>query len=577
MGDNKAMRFLAFLLVWLLPLYGDVVAITGARVIDGTGAAPRAATVLIDNGRISAVGEEVRIPAGAAVVDARGKTLLPGLFDVHTHLLASGGAKDLDWGKILKLYLANGITTVADMSTYPEQFEPMRALIAQGLPAPRVLMAGRFSTPGGHGAEGGRGDFHTQIVQTPREAREAVRRFAAYQPDLLKVFTDGWRYGTDTDMTSMDEETLTALVDEAHKFGLKVVSHTVSKEKAKLAARAGVDIVNHGIGDADLDAEAVRLMAGHHTGYVQTLAVYEPKTAKVVEARKRRWAHLLANGPLARNGGVLLGAGTDAGMPGTPHGSSSLHELELMVQGGLNPLEAISAATLNSARLLGVDSERGSITEGKLADLVLISGDPAADITDIRKVERVWLGGREVDRAALLAAVSRPGPTPLAAVPAQALLDDFESSDGRSRLGTLWINNTDSGHDHALMSYQVTLRTATNHALSVLAEMTPKDRPFASMILPLSKGAVRPVDASAFAGVEFDARGDGEVTLLLRGREAAAPARFRAGAEWHTVRLPFSAFLNAETSALTSLEFRLSRAAGQKAFLELDNLRFYAQ
>ncbi|MBI4877738.1 MAG: amidohydrolase family protein [Acidobacteria bacterium] len=571
------MRFLVLWLVAVLPLCAEVVAVTGARVIDGTGAAPRAATVVIENGRIAAVGEAVSIPVGAVVVDARGKTLLPGLFDVHTHLLASGGAKDLDWGKILKLYLAHGITTVADMSTYPEQFEPMRALIAQGLPAPRVLMAGRFSTPGGHGAEGGRGDFHTQIVQTPREAREAVRRFAAYKPDVIKVFTDGWRYGTDTDMTSMDEETLKALVEEAHRFGLKVVSHTVSMDKAKLAARAGVDVVNHGIGDADLDPEAVRLMAEHHTGYVQTLAVYEPKTAKIAEARKRRWAHLMANGPLARNGGVLLGSGTDAGMPGTPHGASSLHELELMVQGGLSPLEAISAATLNSARLLGLDSERGSITEGKLADLVLIAGDPAANIADIRKIERIWLGGREVDRAALLAAAARPGPTPLAAAKAQAVLDDFESADGRSRLGTLWINNTDGGHDHALMSYQVTPRTSSDHVLSVLAEMTPKDGPYAAMVLPLSKGAVTPVDASAFAGIEFDARGDGEATLQLRGRTGLARTRFQAGPDWKTVRLPFAAFPGAEPAALTALEFTLSRAAGQKAILELDNVRFYQQ
>ena len=90
------------------------------------------------------------------------------------------------------------------------------------------------------GAEGGRGDFHTQEVQTPDEARAAVRRILPYKPDLLKIFTDGWRYGTDTDMTSMDQETLSALVVEGHKNGLKSVSHTVSLDKAKIAARAGV-------------------------------------------------------------------------------------------------------------------------------------------------------------------------------------------------------------------------------------------------------------------------------------------------------------------------------------------------
>lgn len=560
-----------------LPLFAQTLAITGALVVDGTGAPPRAATVIVQEGRIAAVGEGIQPPAGATLIDARGKTLLPGLADLHTHLLASGGGKDLDWGKVLKLYLANGITTVADMSTYPEQFEPMRELIRGGLPAPRLLMAGRFSTPGGHGAEGGRGDFHTQIVQTPREAREAVRRFAAYKPDVIKVFTDGWRYGTDTDMTSMDEETLKALVEEAHSLGLKVVTHTVSVEKARIAARAGVDVVNHGLGDADLDAETARLMKEHKTGYVQTLAVYEPKTAKVVEARRKRWAHLMANGRLARDGGVVLGAGTDAGMPGTPHGVSSLHELELMVKGGLTPLEAIRAATLDSARLMGLDGERGSITEGKLADLVLIGGNPAADIADIRKVERVWLGGSELDRAALLAEAAKPGPTPLKAAPAAELLDDFESAGGRSRVDTLWLNNTDSGHDHAAMSYQRTARTATDHALTILAEMTPKERPFAAMVLPLTKGAVAPVDASRFAGVEFEARGDGDYALALRWRGGQARAPFRAAPEWKKVRVPFQELKGADLRDLTSLEFVIARPAGARAFLELDNVRFYAQ
>lgn len=557
-----------------LSLCAQTIAITGARVVDGTGAAARTANVIVQGDRIAAVGPDVQPPAGATVIDARGKTLLPGLFDLHTHLLAAGGGKDLDWGKILKLYLAHGITTVADMSTYPEQFEPMRALIRDGLPAPRLLMAARFSTPGGHGAEGGRGDFHTQIVQTPREAREAVRRFAAYKPDVIKVFSDGWRYGTDTDMTSMDEATLKALVEEAHAAGLKVVSHTVSVDKARIAARAGVDIVNHGIGDGKLDAETVQLMKDRGTGYVQTLAVYEPKGAKVVEARRRRWSMLMANGPLARDGGVVLGAGTDAGMPGTPHGVSSLHELELMVAGGLTPLEAIRAATRDSARLMGLDGERGVIAEGKQADLVLVDGRPDEVIGDIRKVERVWLGGREQDRPALLAAAVKPGPTPMAAVPAAELLDDFESSDGRSRVGTLWLNNTDNGHDHAEMSYQRTVRAGGGHALTVLARMSAKEVPYAAMVLPLTKGAVMPVDASRFAGVEFEVRGDGEYRLALRAREGAGRAPFRATPEWTRVRVPFA---GAKAAELTALEFIIARPAGDRAFLEIDNVRFYAQ
>lgn len=154
----------------------------------------------------------------------------------------------------------------------------MRRLLAAGLPGPQVLMAARFSSPGGHGAKSGRGDFHTQLVQARREARAAVQRILPYKPDLLKVFTDGWRYGLDVGMTSMDEETLKALVDEAHKGGVKVLTHTVSVEKAKIAARAGADMMIHGVGDAEFDAAALALMKEKGMGYAGTMAVYEPRS-----------------------------------------------------------------------------------------------------------------------------------------------------------------------------------------------------------------------------------------------------------------------------------------------------------
>jgi hypothetical protein len=465
----------------------------------------------------------------------------------------------------------------------------MRKLIADGLPAPRLLLAGRFSTPGGHGAEGGRGDFHTQEVQTPREARSAVRRFAAYRPDLLKVFTDGWRYGADTDMTSMDEATLAALVDEAHKLGLKVVTHTVSLEKAKIAARAGVDIINHGIGDAALDEEALRIMKSKATGYVQTLAVYEPRSGSTSAPRARRWMNLMKNGRLALDAGVILGAGTDAGMTGTWHGSSTLRELELMVQGGLSPLQAISAATGNSAKLLGVEKDRGTVEVGKLADLVLIDGDPAGQIKDIHKVSRVWLGGVEQDRAALVAAIAAPEMTPVKAPKAPALLDDFESANGRSSVDTLWLNNTDAGSAHARMSYQRTLRRPGNHALTVLSEMSDEERPSASMVLPLSAGGVLPLDASAFRGIEFEARGEGAFVLEVQTRAVRDRRFFQTAFEaqpgWRKVRIAFTDLKRGESrnpaswtgADLLALEFVAARKSGEKAWLELDNVRFYVK
>ncbi|MEX2260956.1 MAG: hypothetical protein WD696_03350 [Bryobacteraceae bacterium] len=183
----------------------EITAITGAAVVDGLGGEPQIATVLLRGDRIAAVGSAVEIPAGARIIRAEGHTLLPGLFDVHTHLPYSAvSGVSGDWAKTLKAYLYCGVTSVVDFGTYPETFEPMRRLVQSGrIPGPRLYLAARVTTPDGHGAEGGRADFFSLEVQTPREARAAMRRVLPYRPDAIKVFTDGWRYGTAPEMTSM--------------------------------------------------------------------------------------------------------------------------------------------------------------------------------------------------------------------------------------------------------------------------------------------------------------------------------------------------------------------------------------
>src|SRR5262245_7542166 len=449
----------------------NIIAVIGATVIDGTGAEPSKQTVVIRGDRIDAAGANVEPPAGARRIDAEGMTLMPGLFDLHTHLpysSVSGAAGD--WTKNLKAYLYCGVTSVVDFGAYAEMFEPMRRLIRTGVvAAPRISLAVRITTPGGHGAEGGRGEFFSLEVSTAREARAAVRRALPYQPDVIKAFTDGWRYGAAPDMSSMNEETLTALVDDAHKNGLEVLTHTVTLERAKIAARAGVDVIAHGVGDRAVDEELFRLMKAKGTTYAPTLAVYEPRGRDILtpllgavlapEARLafvpppkpqmrpadgsaengdpprvRRWTILQNNTAALRKAGITFGVGTDSGVTGTHHGWATLRELQLLVAGGLTPIEAITAATGAAARAIKVDGDRGTIAPGKIADLVLVEGEPHKDIRDIEKVKRVFLGGREIDRGKLAREIAEPGLTPLPAVRARELLDDFESGDGRSSI-----------------------------------------------------------------------------------------------------------------------------------------------
>lgn len=609
----------------------DLIAIVGATVIDGTGVEPKKQTVIIRGERIEAViTADAKPPSNARVINAEGLTLMPGIFDLHTHLpYASGGGIVGDWSKNLKAYLYCGVTSVVDFGTYPETFEPMRQLIKTGIvEAPRISLAARMTTPGGHGAEGGRGDFFSLEVSTAREARAAVRRVLPYRPDVIKVFTDGWRYGAAPDMTSMNEETLTALVDEAHKNGIEVLTHTVSLDKAKIAARSKVDVIAHGIGDLDADEELFNLMKANGTTYAPTLAVYEPRARDILTPlldavlesavksgitpplvppqnpplkpaagsaengdtpRLRRWATLQRNTAALRRAGITFGTGTDAGVTGTHHGWATLRELQLLVGGGLTPMEAITAATGNAARAIKVDGERGTIAPGKLADLILIEGEPHKNIAHIEKIKRVFLGGRELDRDKFASEIASTAMTPIPPVKAMDVIDDFESANVRSRLDTLWVNSSDSGVDASKMLFGRIMREPNNHALSVTVRMSEKERPFGRMNVPLSKGAVIPVDASNFRGVVFDARGDGDYRLIVptynvRIASASFQASFKATPVWQTVNLDFSSLRQPQGaraqvqwtgSDLLMLSFEIVRQAGEFGWLEIDNVRFY--
>ena len=598
----------------------NVIAIIGAIVIDGAGAEPSKQTVVIRGDRIETVASGVEPPPGARRINAEGMTLMPGLFDLHTHLPYSSvnGAAN-DWPKNLKAYLYCGVTSVVDFGAYAEMFEPMRRLIRTGvIEAPRISLAVRITTPGGHGAEGGRGDFFSFEVSTAREARAAVRRVLPYQPDVIKAFTDGWRYGAAPDMTSMNEETLTALVDEARKNGLEVLTHTVTLERAKIAARAGVDVIAHGIGDKAVDDELFKLMGAKGTTYAPTLAVYEPRGRDILEPllsavlapsarlllippqnpplqptagsaengdppRLRRWTILQNNTAALRKAGIAFGVGTDAGVTGTHHGWATLRELRLLVAGGLTPIEAITAATGSAARAIKVDGERGTIAPGKLADLLLVEGEPHKNIRDIEKIKRVFLGGREIDREKLAREIDEPGLTPLPAIKARDLIDDFESANGRSSIDTLWVNSTDTGVDASKMLFSRITRKNGDHALSVAARMSEKDRAFGRINIPLSRGAIEPVDAREFRGVAFDARGDGDYQFIVSAYDTPNfQSSFNASPQWRTFRFDFSSLRQLQAQSvpwsgekLRMLSFEIARPAGAFGWLEIDNLRFY--
>ena len=581
------------LLLLSLAAAAQPILIRGGTLID---TAVRQADLLIDNGRIVAIGPNLKAPPGAAIVDAQGQSILPGLFDLHTHVpYATVGGSPQDWGKNLKAYLRAGVTSLADFGTYPETYEPIRRLLAEGKwQGPRVHFAARFSTPGGHGVEGGRGDLFTNEVLTPRQAHAAMARVLPYKPDIIKVFTDGWRYAQAPDMTSMELETLKAIVEDAHKANLPVLTHTVTLAKAKIAARAGVDAIMHGIQDQPVDAELIQLMKANNVAYGPTAAVYEPRAGYINEPllekllepaainalqnrpmlaapnaqRVAKYELLRQNVAALHKAGIAIVAGTDAGIVGTHHGWATLRELKLLAGAGLGPMEALKAATANAAKVLR-DSGRGALIEGRLADLLIVNGRPDRDINALDQIAAVYQAGRPVSLQGLTNAIRANGPTPTPAIPAPAILDDFEAPNGRSRLDTRWVNSTDTGHDRTAMLYQRIDRAPNDHALSITAHLSDSAAPYARMNLPLTKGAVEPMDASAFAGVEFEARGQGAYSLRVQMEKSP----FEAGPNWSTIRIPFHPKL--DLTRLTMLTFEIARPGGQRAWLELDNVRFY--
>jgi imidazolonepropionase-like amidohydrolase len=486
----------------------------------------------------------------------------------------------------------------------------MRQLLATGtLMGPRINMAMRMSTTGGHGTEGGWGDFMTLLANTPEQARAETRRALAAKPDVIKVFTDGWRYGSAPNLTSMNVETLAAIVQEAHAGGVKVVTHTVTLAGAKIAARAGVDILVHGIGDADVDAELIEIMKSKGTFYVPTLSVYEFKGGLDRPLRlldpdvkaalppqngdrtpsapvRERWEHLTGNVRKLFSAGIPVAVGTDAGMPGTFHGASTLHEMELLVKSGLSPMQALMAGTSISARAMGVLNERGTIAPGKLADLVLVDGKPDEEIADIRKTRRVFLGGYELSPTDLEKAIQAPELTPLATHPLPPLVDDIERADGRTSLNTLRVNATDPGIDHSPMLFQPVIRSGNDHALLIQAAMADKVHPWVRVEFPLTQGAFEPADISKYQGVSFDVRGEADTRVLLqtygiRNSDAWA-ASFSPTGEWQTVKIPFAALKRQTEGApawtgkdARAVLFELSGAPGSKTWLELDNVQFY--
>ena len=403
-----------------------VVALRAARLIDGTGAPPiNNAIVIVTNNKITAVGDtnSVRTPAGAKIIDLGNVTLLPGFIDAHTHLIGRvlgdpegdmAPVRDYDsFGAILGVLHARdtlmaGFTSVRNVGAFG-RFDDMalRKAINEGWTmGPRMETAGHaIGITGGHCDNNGfkpgvaeRGPIDG-IANGPEEIRAAVRYQIKYGADVIKTCATGGvlSEGDAVGATQYSFEELKALVDEANKLERKVAAHAHGTEGIKLAVRAGVSSIEHG---SFLDEEGARMMVERGTFLVPTLSAAEAveRAAKTGVLKGLRAEKALAAAAAVRRSiklavanKIQIALGTDAGV--IPHGTNA-HEFFLMVDwGGMSNMDAITAGTLNGAKLLGWDKTLGSLTPDKLADIVAVSGDPLKDIHAMEKVVFVMKNG----------------------------------------------------------------------------------------------------------------------------------------------------------------------------------------
>jgi imidazolonepropionase-like amidohydrolase len=383
-------------------------AIAGATVIDGTGAAPIAdAVVIVRNGRIAAVGprSQVTVPRGTATIHGTGKTLLAGLWEMHTHF--SG----VEFGPAL---LAAGITTARDCGGEFDYLVAQRdAIDKRNALGPRLLLAGLVDA-------GGEKAFGHVIAETPDAGRAVVRRYHDAGFQQIKLYT------------FLTPDVIRAIADEAHRLGMSVTGHVPRALTPIEGVQAGMDQINHlsyvntTIRDTGTE-RAVEFFRDHHTVIDPTtgwgemashaksveVASFEPGilrapfviatkfqtmggTATVEENRTRLAQNLAAIGALHR-AGVPVVPGSDTSLVGY-----GLHrEIELYVEAGMTPMDAIQSATIVSAKAMKLDAELGTVEAGKRADLILVDGDPLADIRNLRKISRVVTNGRVYDPAPL--------------------------------------------------------------------------------------------------------------------------------------------------------------------------------
>lgn len=396
-----------------------MILIDNATVIDGTGAGAQPDTsILVDGERIAWIGPADAVDRSRPIeqtVDAGGKYVIPGLIDAHVHVCWNGRESIMDLLKrdrdallleavtTLRSILTSGTTTVRDIGGQDYMEMSLRRAVEAGhVAGPRMRTSGKLIC-----MTGGHGYFAAREADGPEELRKAAREQIKAGADNVKLMATGGvaTPGQDVQAGQLTVEEMTAAVEAAHAMGCTAASHCHGTLGIKNSLLAGMDSIEHG---SYLDEETADMMVAQGAALVLTLGVADPaaddlaaaaradaeRMRKPLETLRARVRETVA---LAREKGVFLGSGSDAGgNPLAPHDFSMARELEELVDHGFSPLDAIGIVTRNNAHILRWADDLGTLEAGKLADFVILAGDPLVDISNVRKVEAVYKGGERV-------------------------------------------------------------------------------------------------------------------------------------------------------------------------------------
>jgi imidazolonepropionase-like amidohydrolase len=535
---------------------------------------------------------DAAVAPGVRVIEATGHTVVPGLFDLHAHVAVHGGPMGVQVtvpaDDNLRSHLYCGVTSVVDLHASPAMIFPLRQTAAVSLDRARLYAAGAaFTAPGGHGTQFG---FAANEVAAADDVGERFAALLPQRPDLIKAILEHGGWGGLPRLPALAEEHLGAIAERARAARLPLFVHVWSLAEAKAAAERGASALAHGVFLGDVDDELIAAMRKSGTAYIPTLSVILA-TARTMRGESpyrhplvgealhpdladalvdpdlrtsaglsfagrfggQRAQRFFANLKRLADAGVLIGVGTDAGNAYVPHGPGVLSELQLYVEAGLTPAQALHAATLGSAQILGAADYLGTLEPGKLADAVVVAGDPTQDIAAMWEVAHVVKAGRLVDRGALLQRNRerrRPASVRVAGDALPEVLDDFEDGDLEAAWGGTWSASVDQVAPGGKSSAAIEVGDVGGaKVLRVRGRVEPGFQWGAWAGAQLAFDAERKllVDASRFHGLKLRLRGTERRFTLTLQRAAVKDFNFFCAevpvrGEWAEVEVPFDRF-----------------------------------